>query len=338
MAVIPERVAESDLTKTLAPLLNRTNQGKVRDTFSLPGGNLLVVATDRLSIFDFVLPAIVTDKGHILTALTIHWLTKVLTDTPNHLIAFGTNIDAYLPPRLRHNPHLMKRALVVKQQKMVPIECIVRGYLTGSGWRSYKKNGTVCGIQLPKGLHDGSQLPEDLFTPSTKATTGHDENISFKQMVEIVSLKTAEKLRQQSLEIFRRGSIHALKQGVILADTKLEWGAGVLADEVLTPDSSRYWDKDEWKTAAAKQKSPPPHDKELVRNWGKNIEHPFPELDPGLGSLDPENLNHLSFVNQLTVPQNILGQTTNTYHNIFQRLTNQSLDNFTHDVMQVNTR
>jgi phosphoribosylaminoimidazole-succinocarboxamide synthase len=335
MPVIPKCVSRFGVTELVTSVLARSYQGKVRDTFPLPNDKLLVLATDRLSIFDFVMPATVADKGHILTALTVHWFTKVLANTRNHLVAHGQDIEPYLPVNLRGLSDLKRQGLVVKRQEMLPIECIVRGYLTGSGWRSYQKNGTVCGIALPEGLHDGSKLPENLFTPSTKAETGHDENISFEQMVKIVGQETAEKLRQQSLDVFQQGSAYALERGVILADTKFEWGPGILADEVLTPDSSRFWDEDEWKQAAEKKESPPSHDKELVRKWGLGVNHPFVDRHAGINNLDPENPDHLDFVSQLKVPQDVLDQTNAIYHDIFERLTGQSLKNFTRDVMRV---
>ena len=323
MPTIPECVAETQLVKMITNKLERVHQGKVRDTFSLPNGNLLVFATDRISIFDFVLPAVVLDKGRILTALSIFWLTKVLTDTPNHLVAFGDDIDAYLPTRISSLPNLKKRALVVKKQEMLPVECIVRGHLTGSGWKSYQRDGSVCGIQLPSGLHDGSKLPEPIFTPTTKAEIGHDEDLDSAAVIG----QYGEELGQQSIAIYQTIAAHAAQRGIILADTKFEFGQGpTLADEVGTPDSSRFWDTDEWKTAAQQQQSPPPHDKQLVRNWGK---------EQGIHELDPDTAADLDQVNNLIVPTNILGQTTRTYHDIFERLTGKTLENFTHNTMGI---
>jgi len=323
MTVIPERVAESDLSQLLTSKLTRIHQGKVRDTYELPGNLLLVVVTERISIFDFVLPATVTNKGHILTALTIHWLTNVLQSTQNHLVAFGEDIEKYLPVKLRRIPSLKKQAIVVTRQEMLPVECIVRGYLTGSGWSSYQRNGTVCGIQLPEGLHDGSKLPEPIFTPTTKAEEGHDEHLDAGEVIE----QYGDDLRQQSIAIYQTLADYAQQRGVILADTKFEFGEGlILADEVGTPDSSRFWDVEEWKTAATQKKSPSPHDKQLVRDWGKT---------QGIHKLDPDDPTHLKLVSQLKVHQELLDKTTKTYHDIFARLTSQSLDDFTRDVMHI---
>lgn len=323
MPVIPEHVAESKLSQLLTNQLTRIHQGKVRDTYELPDNLLLVVATDRISIFDFVLPATVADKGRILTALTVFWLTKVLSGTLNHLVHFGNKIDRCLPTSLRNTPKLQSRALVVKKLSMLPVECIVRGYLTGSGWNSYQNDGQVCGIQLPKGLHDGSELPEPIFTPTTKAVEGHDKHLNASKVIK----QYGDGLSQQSIAVYSTLANYAKQRNVILADTKFEFGEELtLADEVGTPDSSRFWNINEWKTAASQRKSPPPHDKQLVRDWGKK---------QGIHKLDPDNPTHLKQVAQLNVPADLLFQTTQTYHEIFADLTSQNLQDFTRDVMHV---
>lgn len=337
MATIPKSVAESRLSRQLAGKLTRINQGKVRDTYALPDKSLLLlVATDRVSIFDFVLPAFVASKGHVLTALTVHWLNTILHSVANHLVAFGRNIDQHLPTQLRNSSELQKVALVVRKLEIIPIECIVRGYLTGSGWRSYQKNGSVCDITLPTGLHDGSRLSSPIFTPTTKAETGHDEDLAVSRVISQHGVILATK----SITIYRLLANFAKERSIILADTKFEFGQGddkslVLADEVGTPDSSRFWDIDEWKTAVIQQKSPTPHDKELVRQWGLTIPNPFEPGKTGLNTLDTENPDHLDFVSKLTVPPEILAQTTSIYLNIFQRLTGTSLTDFTRNVMGV---
>jgi phosphoribosylaminoimidazole-succinocarboxamide synthase len=323
MAVIPKNVAESDLSQLLTSQLTRTHQGKVRDTYQLSDEHLLVVATDRLSIFDFVLPVTVLHKGQILTSLTVHWLTQVLQDTPNHLVAYGSGIDKYLPTELRDQPELQRRTLVVKKLIMLPVECIIRGHLTGSGWKSYQKDGSVCGIQLSTGLHDGSKLPQPIFTPTTKADEGHDEDLPTKEVV----AQYGEQLAQTALFTYQQLANYTADREIILADTKFELGEGfILADEVATPDSSRFWDKSEWQTALTQKKSPTPHDKQLVRNWGK---------EQGIHLLDPKNPSHLKQVASLKVPDGLLYQTTQTYHNIFARLTSQNLPDFTVDVMHI---
>jgi phosphoribosylaminoimidazole-succinocarboxamide synthase len=329
-AVIPHKVVDTSFGFILRQAgLTHIHRGKVRNTYFVPDpALLLVLASDRVSIFDFVLPALVPYKGEILTALTVFWLTEVLSQTDHHLVAFGTGIDQYLPPELRGNAELHKRGLIVRRLKMVPVECIVRGYLTGSGLKSYKKTGHVCGIELAPGLHDGSRiLPHPIFTPTTKAESGHDEHLPTAAVIERYGAWT----RYKSLACYQKLAEVAEAKGIIVADTKLEYGEdGVLADEVGTPDSSRFWDKEEWAHAAEQQKSPPPFDKEVVRNWGKEIATPVSAAggEVGLQHLDPENDDHLTFVANLTVPQSVLDETSQRYQIVLQRLTGLTLDEF----------
>ena len=229
--------------------------GKVRDVYDL-GDRLLLVATDRISAFDWILPTGIPDKGRILTGLSNFWFEHL--KVPNHLISpFETDDEA-----------LKGRAVVVRKAKVVPFECVVRGYLEGSGWKEYRANGTVCGERLPGGLVQGDRI-DPIFTPATKAETGHDENVSFAVMAESIGLELAKDLKQRSLDVYQRAASYARSKGLILADTKFEWGHDVetneliLIDEVLTPDSSRYWDASTYKPGGPQ----PSFDKQFVRDW-----------------------------------------------------------------------
>lgn len=237
-------------------------RGKVRDVYELPN-ELLMIATDRISAFDWVMPNGISQKGQILTQLSAFWFDLLKVD--NHLISLEP-VEAH--PELRpYANQLAGRSMLVKKAQVVPIECVVRGYIEGSGWKEYQKQGTACGIRLPAGLLQGSKLPEPIFTPATKEESGHDINISFERMVEIVGESTAEELRRRSIEIYQRAAQHALTCGIIIADTKFEWGWHdgklILVDEVLTPDSSRFWAADLY----APGKSQPSYDKQFVRDW-----------------------------------------------------------------------
>ncbi len=237
-------------------------RGKVRDVYELPN-ELLMIATDRISAFDWVMPNGISQKGQILTQLSAFWFDLLKVD--NHLISLEP-VEAH--PELRpYASQLAGRSMLVKKAQVVPIECVVRGYIEGSGWKEYQKQGTACGIRLPEGLLQGSKLPEPIFTPATKEESGHDINISFERMVEIVGESTAEELRRRSIEIYQRAAQHALTCGIIIADTKFEWGWHdgklILVDEVLTPDSSRFWAADLY----APGKSQPSYDKQFVRDW-----------------------------------------------------------------------
>ena len=237
-------------------------RGKVRDIYDL-GDRLLFVATDRISAFDWIMPNGIPDKGRVLTQMSLVWFG--LLDVPHHLI--GTELgDLPLPAGTDHAT-LEGRSMIVRKTSVVPIECVVRGYLAGSGWKEYRERGTVCGIRLPSGLRESDRLPEPIFTPATKAEQGHDENISFERMCEFVGTETAERLRDLSLAIYRRGAEYALAKGIIIADTKFEFGFAdeelLLIDEVLTPDSSRFWPLDRY----APGQGQPSYDKQFVRDW-----------------------------------------------------------------------
>jgi phosphoribosylaminoimidazole-succinocarboxamide synthase len=237
-------------------------RGKVRDIYDF-GDRLLFVATDRISAFDWVLPNGIPDKGRVLTQLSEMWFGRL--DVPHHLLSMDIGV---LPlPAGVDRESLNGRSMVVKKTEVVPIECVVRGYLSGSGWKEYQKTRAVCGVALPAGLRESERLAEPIFTPATKEESGHDVNISFERMCEIVGKDTAGRLKTLSLEIYRRGAEHALQKGIIIADTKFEFGSIggqlILIDEVLTPDSSRFWPVDSYEPG----RSPPSFDKQFVRDW-----------------------------------------------------------------------
>jgi len=249
------------LLKSLLPGIEVT-RGKVRDVYDF-GDRLLFVATDRISAFDWVLPTGIPDKGRVLTQMSEMWFDRI--DVRNHLISMDTG-DLNLPDGV-DRAALDGRSMVVIKTKVFPVECVVRGYLSGSGWKEYQENGQVCGIPLPAGLLESDKLPEPIFTPATKATSGHDINISFEQMCEIIDEPTAKRLRELSLHIYQTAADIALKEGIIIADTKFEFGLLdgeiILIDEVLTPDSSRFWPVDQYKPGSAQ----PSYDKQFVRDW-----------------------------------------------------------------------
>jgi phosphoribosylaminoimidazole-succinocarboxamide synthase len=239
--------------------VSRVFQGKVRDIYAAGEDRLLLVASDRISTYDVVHPTPIPDKGKVLTGLTAFWLDRTADICPNHLVSLTDVPDEH-----------RGRAMLVERLEMVPVECVVRGYITGSGWKEYRATGTVCGIELPADLQESEQLNEPLFTPATKAELGeHDENIDFERMVEIVGDRAlAEALRRVSIDIYRRGAEHARARGIILADTKFEFGRRadgtlVLGDEVMTPDSSRFWPADGYEPG----RSQPSFDKQYVRDW-----------------------------------------------------------------------
>ena len=251
------------ISETNFPGLKLRGRGKVRDIYEV-GDKLLIVATDRLSAFDVVLPTPIPDKGKVLTQLSLFWFEKLKDVVPNHIIAsknFGGALREF-------NAQLEGRTMLCRKTEPAPVECVVRGYISGSGWKDYQKTGGICGIPLPAGLRESDKLPEPIFTPSTKATTGHDENISFDETVKLVGGPLAEKLRSTSLEIYKRGVQHAATRGIIIADTKFEFGLDnhgqlYLMDEALTADSSRFWPADQYQVGT----NPPSFDKQFVRDW-----------------------------------------------------------------------
>jgi phosphoribosylaminoimidazole-succinocarboxamide synthase len=277
-------------------------RGKVRDIYDL-GDRLLIVATDRLSAFDVVLPTPIPDKGRVLTQLSLFWFDKLAQVIPNHVIS-ASDFENELAP---YAAALAGRAMLVRRTDPLPIECVVRGFISGSGWKDYQRTGAICGIKLPAGLHESDRLPTPIFTPSTKATAGHDENISYDEVVSRVGRALADKLRDTSLEIYRRASEHASARGIIIADTKFEFGLIgnelIWIDEALTPDSSRFWPADQY----APGKAQPSFDKQFVRDYleriGWNKQPPAPEL-----------------------PADVVAATRDKYRDSYERITGRALD------------
>jgi phosphoribosylaminoimidazole-succinocarboxamide synthase len=290
------------ISQTDFPGLNLRGRGKVRDIYELRG-RLLIVATDRLSAFDVVLPTPIPDKGRVLTQLSLFWFDKLAEIVPNHVIE-AKNFGGSLAPFAES---LEGRAMVVRRTEPIPIECVVRGYISGSGWKDYKKTGAICGIPLPGGLTESDQLPEPIFTPSTKATTGHDENISFDETVAGIGRPLAERLRDTSITLYRKAAEHAAARGIVIADTKFEFGllGGELIwiDEALTPDSSRFWPASEYTPGKAQ----PSFDKQYVRDYlehiGWNKQPPAPVLPP-----------------------DVVAATRDKYREAYQRVTGHTLD------------
>lgn len=280
-------------------------KGKVREVYDL-GEHLLLIASDRISAFDVVLPDGIPWKGRVLTAISCFWFKKIEDLVQHHLVS--SNLED-LPENLKkYSQELEGRFLIVKKTKPLPVECIVRGYLVGSGWNEYQKKGTVCGIALPKGLKEASKLPEPIFTPSTKADTGHDENIDEEKMFELIGKETGEKVKDLSLKIYKLAADFALEKGIVIADTKFEFGLDsdsniILIDEVLTPDSSRFWPVESYKEGS----SPPSYDKQFVRDYLNtldwNKEPPGPKL-----------------------PEEIIVKTQEKYLEAYRKLTGQSLE------------
>lgn len=263
LAKIPSSHPNSTVLETNLDTLKLVGRGKVRDIYEGPQADrLLIVTTDRISAFDYILPTGIPDKGRVLSQMTLFWLDFLKDVVPNHFLSESTE---GLPEEFAG------RSMWVKRARMFPVECVVRGYLVGSGWKDYQKTGAVCGIQLPAGLRESDQLPEPIFTPATKAESGHDENISFEETAKIVGGDTAAKLRDLTIQIYKKASEYARSKGIVIADTKLEFGTvdGVitLADEVLTPDSSRFWRAADYEPG----RSQPSFDKQFVRDYLESI-------------------------------------------------------------------
>jgi phosphoribosylaminoimidazole-succinocarboxamide synthase len=277
-------------------------RGKVRDIYDL-GDRLLLVATDRLSAFDVVMPTPIPDKGRVLTQLSLFWFDLLKDIIPNHVLS-TTDFPA---PFDRFREELAGRSMVVKKTQPLPIECVARGYLSGSGWKEYKATGKICGIPLPPGLRESDKLPEVIFTPATKAATGHDENISFKQASEMIGKDLSEMVRDITLDIYARASAHAAPRGILLADTKFEFGLlhGELIwiDEALTPDSSRFWPADQYRPGGPQ----PSFDKQFVRDYLERIQ--WPKTPPG-----PD------------LPPDVVAATRAKYRDAFRILVGRELD------------
>jgi phosphoribosylaminoimidazole-succinocarboxamide synthase len=298
------------------PLLAR---GKVRDVYAVDDERLLFVATDRISAFDVVLPRPIPDKGAVLTQLTAWWLARLDDITPNHLISADPDTIAAHVPQLRATRQTWeKRSMLVRRAEVIPIECVVRGFISGSAWAEYRKHGTMAGEPLPRGLRESERLDPPIFTPATKAATGHDENITFQRMKQLVGADLAEELRRRSLAIYERGRDIAEQSDIILADSKFEFGTlrdGTLAliDEVLTPDSSRFWPKETY----AVGRGQPSLDKQPVRDFLEVL------ADQGLWDKTPPAPE---------LSDDVVSASTQRYRTVFRRLTGFSLDDFpTHD-------
>ena len=292
---------------------NRMHKGKVRDTYQLTDDVLLMVATDRISAFDVVLPNGIPDKGAVLNRMSAFWFDRTAQIVPNHLIALADSPEAgaysdnpVIKDAAYNDDNVARQAMVVKKADRIDIECIVRGYITGSAWGEYRRQGTVSGKPMPEGMVEGDRFPEPLFTPTTKAETGHDENMSDDEVVAMVGADLAQKLAETSKAVFLHAHDYARERGIILADTKMEFGILdgqlILIDELLTPDSSRFWDA----SGYAPGKSQPNYDKQFVRDWlsaqGWNQEPPAP-----------------------TLPDDVVARTTQRYLEAYQLLTGQTL-------------
>jgi phosphoribosylaminoimidazole-succinocarboxamide synthase len=262
-------ILETVILNTELPGIEKHAQGKVRDVYQVDG-RLLIVATDRISAFDYILPTGIPDKGKVLTQLSIFWFDFLRDVTPTHFLT--ANVGEYPAALQQFHEQLEGRSMLVKRAQMVEIECVARGYLAGSGWKEYKAQGTVCGIPLPAGLRESDRLPAPIFTPSTKAQSGHDENISFEAMCALVGADLGARLRDLTLRIYSRAAAYAEAKGVIIADTKFEFGFVdgelVLGDEVLTPDSSRFWPADSYRPGGPQFS----YDKQYVRDYLESIQ------------------------------------------------------------------
>lgn len=274
------QLLDSVLLQTDFPDLELHASGKVRDVYRLDNEHLLFVATDRISAFDYVLATGIPNKGRVLTQISLFWFDFLKDLVPNHVVT--ADVDRYPSHVKQYAGQLRGRSIMVTRGDMFPVECVVRGYLSGSGWKEYQRSGKVCGIPLPSGLKESARLPEPIFTPATKATTGHDINISFEEMCRIVDPGQSRQLRDISLKLYTTAADYARQRGIIIADTKFEFGmtaAGItLADEVLTPDSSRFWSADKYRPGTAQES----YDKQYVRDYleeiGWNKQPPAPSL------------------------------------------------------------
>jgi phosphoribosylaminoimidazole-succinocarboxamide synthase len=292
------------LRETSLPGLKLLSRGKVRDVYEVPGDKLLVVATDRLSAFDVVMAEGIPDKGRVLTQVSVFWFEFFRGEVPHHFLT--ARLEDY-PAELRaFRDQIEGRSMLVEKAKPFPIECVVRGYLAGSGWKEYRASGKVCGVELPAGLQESSKLEQPIFTPATKATSGHDENISWERAAEIIGAPSAAKLRDYSLTLYSRAREYAETRGIILADTKFEFGLRgeetILIDEALTPDSSRFWPREGY----APGKPQPSFDKQFVRDFleslGWNKQPPPP-----------------------TLPAEVIGKTSEKYREAYRLLTGRPL-------------
>lgn len=283
--------------------MKKISSGKVREIYEVDDDKLLLVVSDRISAFDVILPTKIENKGQVLNQISEFWFNVVKDIIPNHIIS--TNIKDF--PAEFQSKEFEGRSMLVKKLKMLPVECIVRGYITGSGWSNYKKDGTVCGIKLPAGLQESQKLPEPIFTPTTKAQEGHDENITFDEVCKLIGEDLAKEVREKTIEIYTKCAEYALSKGIIIADTKFEFGIDengklVLADEVLTPDSSRFWPAKDYEVGKS-QKS---FDKQYMRDWLKET------------SWDAEN--------PTPIPENVVETTRAKYIEAYEMLTGKKFE------------
>jgi len=299
------QLLDSVLLRTDFPELQLHTSGKVRDVYLLDDDHLLFVATDRISAFDWVLGTGIPHKGRVLTQISLFWFEFLSEIVPNHLVT--ADVERYPAAARKYADQLRERSMLVVRADMFPVECVVRGYLSGSAWKEYKATGKVCGIELPKGLTESDKLPEPIFTPATKATSGHDENISFEQMERVVGTERSRELRDLSLKIYGKAADYARKKGIIIADTKFEFGMGprgiTLADEVLTPDSSRFWPANQYQPGRAQDS----YDKQYVRDYLEEIRW---NKQPPAPALPPE----------------VARKTSEKYLEAYHRLTDRELD------------
>ncbi len=291
------------LLETSLPGIDLIGRGKVRDNYAV-GADLLIVATDRISAFDYILPTGIPDKGSVLTRISMFWFNFLRDVVPNHFLT--ANVDEYPVELQPFRDQLEGRSMLVRRAKMIDVECVARGNLAGSGWKEYKAQGSVCGIPLPAGLVESDRLPQPLFTPATKAQSGHDENIPFEQVERITGAETAARLRDLTLRIYGKASEYAASRGILLADTKFEFGfVGdelVLADEVLTPDSSRFWPADSYRPGGPQ----PSYDKQFVRDYLEEIRWNKQPPAPGL-------------------PDDVVARTSEKYREAYRLITGSEL-------------
>jgi phosphoribosylaminoimidazole-succinocarboxamide synthase len=299
------QLLDTVLLRTDFPELKLHASGKVRDVYNLDAEHLLFVATDRISAFDYVLATGIPHKGRVLTQISLFWFDFLRDVVANHVVT--ADVEKYPATAQKYADQLQGRSMMVMRAEMIPVECVVRGYISGSAWKEYKASGRVCGIELPPGLKESSKLPQPIFTPATKATTGHDENIPFDEMTRIVGVELSRQLRDLSLKVYSKAADYALQKGIIIADTKFEFGMtskGItLADEVLTPDSSRFWPADKYQPGRAQDS----YDKQYVRDYLEQIRWNKQPPAPAL-------------------PAEVARQTSDKYLEAFHQLTGHELD------------
>jgi phosphoribosylaminoimidazole-succinocarboxamide synthase len=299
------QIIDPVLLQTDFPELELYASGKVRDVYRLDEEHLLFVATDRISAFDYVLATGIPHKGQVLTQISLFWFDFLRDLAPNHLVS--ADVARYPSAVQKYSEQLRGRSMLVMRAEMLPIECVVRGYISGSAWKEYNSTGRVCGMELPKGLQESERLPEPIFTPATKATAGHDENISFEQTVKIIGADAARELRSLSLAIYAKAAEHARQKGIIIADTKFEFGRTAegltLADEVLTPDSSRFWPAGKYQPGRSQES----FDKQYVRDYLEEIRWNKQPPAPSL-------------------PTEVARRTSDKYIEAYKRLTGRKLD------------